>query len=155
EDEVPNLHDRVAWTIHVLRGVLRIVRALAHVVVNFTAWTTWSSLTHLPEVVFASKPQDTLARRAHLLPKTLGIFVGRDFRVAFINGEPQSRRIEFQNVDQQLPGILDRVFLEIISKRKIAEHLEERVMPGSFSNLVQVVVLAAGAHTLLRRGSAH
>ncbi len=122
---------------------------------NLAAWSTWPSLAHLPEIVFAAEAQDPLARRAHLLPKPLGIFVRRNFLVAFINREPQSRRIEFQLIDQQVPGKLDCVFLEIIAKGKIAEHLEERVMPGGFADFVEVVVLAAGAYALLRRSGAH
>src|SRR5215216_2400225 len=121
---------------------------------DLAAWPTWPSLAHLPEVVFATEAQDPFARRANLFPKTLGIFIGRNFRITLVNGEPQSRWIEFQNVNQQLPGILDRVFLEVVAKGKISEHLEEGVMPGRFANLVEVVVLAACTYALLRRGGA-
>src|SRR5215213_2739252 len=117
---------------------------------NLATWPTRARLTHLPEIVFATEAQDSLARCTGLLPQAFGVFVGRHLGVAFVNGEPQSLRIEFQNINQQLPGKLDCVFLEIIAKREIAEHLEERVMPRSLSDVIEVIVLAARAHTLLR-----
>src|SRR6185436_20019128 len=128
---------------------------LTHVVMNLAAWTTWASLAHLPEVILATEPQNTLARRTHLVPEVLRIFVGGDFLVAFVNREPQPRRIQSQHIHQQLPGKLNRTFFEIVAKRKITEHLEKRVMPGRLTDFVQIVVLAAGAYTLLRRRSAH
>ena len=54
----------------------------------------------------------------------------------------------------ELPGEADRVALEVVAEREVAEHLEEGVMPGGVAHLLEVVVLAAGAHALLRRGRA-
>src|SRR5260221_11769488 len=53
-----------------------------------------------------------------------------------------------------MPGELDRVFLEVIAERKIPEHLEESLMPHRLADFVEVVVLAAGAQTFLRRTGA-
>src|SRR5215213_2455879 len=117
---------------------------------NLTTWSTRARLAHLPEIVFAAEAQDAFARRADLLPKAFGIFIRRHFRVAFVNREPQPLRIEFQLINQQFPGQLNRVFLEVVAKRKITKHLEERVMPRGLSNFVKVVVLATCTHTLLR-----
>src|ERR1051326_3781292 len=155
EDQVPDLHDCVAWSIHVRSGVFRVVRTRSHVVMNLAAWTTRAGLTHLPEIIFLAKAQDALARRADFSPETLGIFIRRDILIAAIDREPQTLPIEFQNVDEQVPRITDRVLLEVIAEGKIAEHLEERVMPRSFSDFIEVVVLAAGANALLRRCRAH
>src|ERR1043165_1033080 len=155
ENQVPDLHDRVAWSIHVRGGVFRVVRTRSHVVVNLTAWTTRAGLAHLPEIIFLAEAQDAFARRAGFRPETLGIFIRRDILVAAVNGEPQTVRIQFQNVDEQVPRVTDRVLLEVIAEGKIAEHLEERVMPRSFSDFIEVVVLAAGANALLRRCRAH
>ena len=44
--------------------------------------------------------------------------------------------------------------LEVVAEREIAQHLEEGVMPGGVADIVEVVVLAAGAHALLRGGGA-
>src|SRR6185369_15139719 len=86
EDQVPDLHDRVAGSIHIRGGIFRIVRTVAHVVVNLAAWTTGAGLAHLPEVVFLAEAQDPFARRADLGPETLCIFVRQDVFIAPVNG---------------------------------------------------------------------
>ncbi len=55
----------------------------------------------------------------------------------------------------QLPRQFDGAILEIIAEREIAEHLEKRVMPRGVADIVEIVVLAAGAHAFLRGGGAH
>ena len=52
---------------------------------------------------------------------------------------------------EQLPGEQDRALLEIIAEGEIAEHLEEGVVARGVAHIVEVVVLAAGAHAFLRR----
>src|SRR3546814_20547746 len=44
----------------------------------------------------------------------------------------------------------DRLVLEIVAEREVAEHLEEGVVPGGIADIVEVVVLAAGADAFLR-----
>ncbi len=46
---------------------------------------------------------------------------------------------------------LDRDVLEIVAEREVAEHLEEGVVARGIADIVEIVVLAAGAHALLRR----
>jgi hypothetical protein len=41
-------------------------------------------------------------------------------------------------------------FLEVVAEREVAQHLEEGVVPGGVADVLQVVVLAAGAHAFLR-----
>jgi hypothetical protein len=48
----------------------------------------------------------------------------------------------------------DRLFLEVVAEREVAQHLEEGVVAGGVADIVQVVVLAAGPDALLRRGRA-
>src|SRR6185295_16845490 len=48
-----------------------------------------------------------------------------------------------------LPGVLDRLLLEVVPKGEVAEHLEEGVVARGVAHLLQVVVLAAGADALL------
>ena len=155
EDEVPHLGDDVARAVDVRGAVLRVARIGAHVVMNLAARPARTGLAHLPEIILAAKAQNSFSRRADLLPEPFRVFVRTDFIVAFVNGEPHARRIELELVDQQVPGKLDRVFLEIIAERKIPEHLEKRLMPRGLADLVQVVMLAAGAHAFLRRAGAH
>ena len=46
--------------------------------------------------------------------------------------------------------ILDRIVLEIVAERKVAQHLEERVVARRIADIVEIVVLAARAHAFLR-----
>ena len=54
----------------------------------------------------------------------------------------------------QIPGELDGAVLEVVAEREIAEHLEKRVMPRGIADIVEIIVLAAGAHAFLRGGGA-
>src|SRR5690349_5222868 len=58
---------------------------------------------------------------------------------------------ELQLPGDELPRKPDRIALEVVAKREIAEHLEERVMPRSVSDLLEIVVLPPRAHALLAR----
>ena len=55
---------------------------------------------------------------------------------------------------EQLPGPLDRLLFEVVAERPVAEHLEEGVMVGVHPDVLEVVMLAAGADALLRVGGA-
>ena len=61
---------------------------------------------------------------------------------------------EAELLGDQVPGELDRERLEVVAEGEIAQHLEEGVVPGGVADIVEVVVLAAGAHAFLRRGGA-
>ena len=58
--------------------------------------------------------------------------------------------VDAVDLGEQLPRPRDRVLLEVVAEREVAEHLEERVVARRLADLVEVVVLAAGAHALLR-----
>ncbi len=79
-------------------------------------------------------------------PKGLVVF-GEDG-----DGELVLGQAEF--LGDQRPGPFDRIGLEIVAEGEIAEHLEERVVAGRIADIVEIVVLAAGAHAFLRRGGA-
>ena len=49
----------------------------------------------------------------------------------------------------QLPGVGDGVFLEIVAEGKISQHLEKRVVTVGEADVFEIVVLAAGAHAFL------
>ena len=83
-----------------------------------------------------------------LLPEVEGLVV------VDIDGDhqPVARQAEF--LGDQVPGELDGALLEIVAEREIAEHLEEGVVARGVADIVEVVVLAAGAHAFLRGGGA-
>jgi hypothetical protein len=51
---------------------------------------------------------------------------------------------------QKLPGIGDCLFLEVITKGKISQHLEKGVMPRRPTDIFQIIVLAACPYAFLR-----
>ena len=59
--------------------------------------------------------------------------------------------VESEHVGDELPRPRDRVGLEVVAEAEVAEHLEEREVAVRAADVVEVVVLAAGAHALLRR----
>ena len=86
-----------------------------------------------------------LGQAGDLLPQVERLIVLGEHR----DGQPLRRQAEF--LGDQVPGELDGVVLEIIAEREVAEHLEEGVVARGVADIVEVVVLAAGAHAFLRR----
>ena len=80
----------------------------------------------------------------NLAPMTKG------FVIRVIDGDGQLVRVDTPVARDQGPGVMDRLFLEIIAEGEVAEHLEEGVMPGGIADIVEIIMLAAGAHALLR-----
>ena len=48
--------------------------------------------------------------------------------------------------------MFNRLFLEVIAKAEIAQHLKESMMSGGVANIIEIVVLTAGPDTFLRTG---
>jgi hypothetical protein len=119
---------------------------VAVVVEDFRTRAAWSGIAHRPEIVGAGDPQDSAVRQSgNLLPEFEGLVV------VDIDGRGQLLRRNAELFGHQIPGKLDGAFLEVIAEREVAEHLEKRVVPCGVSDVVEIVVLAAGAHALLRR----
>src|SRR2546430_15382538 len=75
------------------------------------------------------------------------------FIVAVVHGDvdPVGSDTEPVLPRHPLPGVLDRLLLEVVAEGEVAQHLEECVVPGRVADLLQVVVLAAGPDALLAR----
>ena len=147
EDEVPELQEPVS----VLLGTPRraTVDGVALVVEDLRARAAGSRVAGGPEIVRGGDPDDAaVGQPGHLLPQVVG------FVVVVIDRDEQSLLVEPEVPRDERPGILDRGRLEVIPERKIAEHLEERVMTRRVADVVEVVVLASGAEALLGRGGA-
>ena len=84
----------------------------------------------------------------HLGPEVVGLVVG------VVDRRPQPVGRQLVDLGEQLPGELDRVLLEVVAEREVAEHLEERVVARGVADVLEVVVLAARAHAALRGGGA-
>jgi len=117
---------------------------LAPVVENFRAGTA-RAFPDVPEVVL--HPVNPPVRQADLfMPDFVGFLVFR------VDRHRQPVRIETEplSVGQELPAPRDRFFLEIVPDRKIAQHLEKRMVPPGFPHVFDVV----GADAFLHVGDA-
>ena len=89
---------------------------------------------------------DPVVRQAgDLLPEVDGLVVG------VVDGDQQlvgrQRRSPWSAGSRR--GSI-ALLLEVVAEREVAQHLEEGVVAGGVADIVQVVVLAAGADALLR-----
>ena len=55
---------------------------------------------------------------------------------------------------EKLPSPFDRFCFEVVSKRPVAQHFEERVVIRVVADIVEIVVLSAGTNAFLRVSSA-
>jgi hypothetical protein len=114
-----------------------------------------AGLAHLPEVVLRVAVVDVVVGQAgNFFPDAGGVHVtlDADRRITLVHGYVQARRVDAPDLREQLPRPRDRVALEVVTERPVAEHLEERVVPARATDIVKIVVLAASADALLRVG---
>src|SRR5690606_21922990 len=70
--------------------------------------------------------------------------------IIFIDGKDKAVWRKLVNLCQQLIAVDNGIALEIIAKAEVAEHLEKGVMARRRADVLQIVMLAGNAHTLLR-----
>ncbi len=155
EDVVPDLDVAVAVFVRAARGAAGDLGAV--VVEDLGAGAAGAGVAHHPEVVghvaaalVVADAHDALGGHAHhLVPDFVGLVV------FLVDGDPELFFRQLELLGQQAPGELDGVVLEVVTEREVAQHLEEGVVARGVADVVQVVVLAAGADALLRgRGAA-
>ena len=142
EHEVPDLEP--AWA--VLRVIGDALGSLGQlrtpIEMDLAARTARTGLGHPPEVVVVAvvdvaPARHAIRRQADLIapdrPGDLVIGVGR--RRQAVLGDAQV-------ASQEVPGVVDRLALEIVAEAPVPEHLEERVVAGRPPDLLEVVVLA-------------
>src|SRR5690606_35543189 len=108
--------------------------------VYLTARPTGAGVAHLPEVVLIAEPVDPIGGQSgNLLPELPRLFVG------VMNGDAElvGAQTQVRIAGDELPGEADGVALEVVAERKVAEHLEERVVAPGKAHLLEIVVLAA------------
>jgi len=151
EHVVPDLD--IAVAVFLGRAGRAAVNAFAVVVEDLGAGATGTGVTHRPEVVgsvaralVVADADDAFLRYADVVvPDIVG------FVVLGVDRDPQLVGRQLQHGGEELPGVLDRVLLEIIAEAEVAQHLEEGMVARGVADVLQVVVLAAGAHAALRR----
>ena len=147
EDEVPDFDEPVA----VLAGAARRAagNVVAVIVEDLGTRPAGARGPHRPEIVGGRDADDPAFRQpGDLLPQIEGLVVLGVYR----GQQPVRRQPEFPG--HQFPRELDRQFLEVVPEGEIAQHLEKRGVPRGVAHVVEIVVLAAGAHAFLRRHGA-
>ena len=147
EDEIPDLDETVAVGIGTAGRAPGDVGTV--VVEDLRARAARAGVAHGPEIVGASDAQDLVRREDRRSSSTT-----RRLVVVHIDGDQQALLRQGEVLGEQLPGERDGVLLEIIAEGEIAEHLEEGVVARGEADIVEIVMLAAGAHAFLRRGGA-
>ena len=71
-----------------------------------------------------------------------------------VNRGQQTRFVDPEIAGQQFPGKGDRVGFEIITETEITQHFEKRVVARGIADIVQIIMLATGAHAFLAGGGA-
>ncbi len=143
EHQIPDFDEAIALR---FRRTRRSAPDLVAVIVeDFGARPARTGVAHLPEIVGTGDADDAgLGQPGDLLPEIECLVV------VDINGRRQLVLEKAEFPGNKIPGEFDGAVLEIVAERKIAQHLEERVMPRGVADIVEIVVLAAGAHAFLR-----
>ena len=82
------------------------------------------------------------------LPDTVGL-------VVFIKyGHPKLFDRQVVVLGDQLPVVLNCLYLEVVAEGKVAQHFKEGLMTAGMAHVVEVIVLAAGPNALLAGYSA-
>ncbi len=147
EHQVPDLHVAVP----VLVGRAR--RAAGHfgpvVVEDLAAGAAGAGVAHRPEIRLLAHARHARGGHARLIDPQF-----RRLVIVAVYRDVQSLRIELELAGHELPGEADRLALEVLAEREVAQHLEEGVVAGGVPDVLQIVVLAAGAYAALAGGRA-
>ena len=166
EDEVPDFDAaRVALVDEVAAGDLardvEVARAGREVDVEFAARAARAGVAHHPEVVLFVAVDDVVGGveagcdedfRPVLV--RLAVEAGGVAGAGRVDGGVDARGGKLPALDDEFPRPFDGFLLEVIAEGPVAEHLEKSVVIGVEADVLEVVVLAAGADALLRVGGA-
>jgi hypothetical protein len=128
--------------------------------VDLGTGTARSGVAHHPKIVFAVAVDDVDLRiqtgsRKGDCPILVGFLI-KCCRITFarcIDSGVKAAWRKVPPVDQKLPGPIDRLSFEVIPKAPVAQHLEERVVKGIETDIIEVIVLAAGSYAFLSIGN--
>lgn len=134
EDQVPDLHVPL-----VVDGRAALDAELgASVVVDLGTGTAGAGDAHGPEVVLLPQALDALGGDTDpVAPDLLGLVVVQ------VDRDPQTLGVEAEaavrhGAGEQLPGVVDGAFLEVVAEGEVPAHLEEGAVPGGLADLFDV-----------------
>ena len=145
EHQIPDLDEAVAVLVRAARRSAGDM--LAVIEEDLRAGAAGAGIPHGPEVVGGRDRNDAVVGQAGDLLPQLGRLL-----VLGIDGDQQLIRGQAELLGHQVPGQLDRQILEVVAEGEVPQHLEEGVVARRVTDVLEIVVLAAGAHALLRGG---
>ncbi len=140
EDEVPELQVAVLGAEVAVSAVLGTT-----VVEDLRARAAGAGDAHRPVVLGLAQTHDPVVGQAgDPLPEL------HRLRVVLVDARVEAALLEApaavgDRLGDQVPGQLDRAFLEVVAEREVAAHLEERAVPGGLADVLDV----GGPHALL------
>src|SRR4029453_8910178 len=139
EDEVPELEEALAGATRRALGPAA-ADSLAPVVEELGVRPARAGAADRPEVVGAPEPDDSLGRHAHALTEDHRglVLTEAELWIAGEDAAPEPVGVDLHVVEDELPSELDRALLEVLAKRVVAEHLEEREVVAIEADLVDV-----------------
>ena len=143
ENVIPDLHISVAIAAGAAVGAAAAV-FFAAVEVYFGAGAAGAGAM-LPEVVGFAETDDVFFLYADLIFPDVICFV-----VFLVNGRPEKVAGDFERFCKEFPSPFESFFLEVIAKREVAEHFEERAVARREADMLYIVcadALLAGCHT--------
>jgi hypothetical protein len=115
------------------------------IVENLAARSAGTRVSHGPEIRTFAQAGAARGIDSNLLrPDSCGFLVLSEDR------DPKPVLGDPQRPGHEVPGVVDRLALEIVAEAEVAQHLEKRVMPRRVADVFEIVVLAARAHAALR-----
>ena len=155
EHVVPDFDVAVAGAGHAEAHRLGAGEVVPAEVVHLGAAAAGPRFAHRPEVVLAQLA-DPLGRQVPT-PDGVGVVVARHLRHRVPAAEDRGVQAvgrQLPDLGEQRPGEGDRVGLEVVAEGEVSQHLEERVVARRGAHVLEVVVLPADPHALLRGGGA-
>ena len=143
EHQIPNLDKAITILIGAAGRAAR--NALAMVEENLRTRAARTGIAHRPEIITGRDADNLIFRQTgDFLPQRISLIVFG------INRGQQFLSRQLQLFGQEVPRIVNGLFLEIITEGKITQHLKKRVMARRIADIVEVIMLPAGAHAFLR-----
>ena len=151
EHQIPDLDIAVAIFLRSSRGSA--FDFFTMVIENLGTRATGAGIAHAPEIValvgfatgLVTNATETRGIHADFLePDVCGLVV------LVIDRDPKLFRRQTHHLREKFPGELDGLTLEVVTKAEITQHLEESVMSGGVTDILQVVVLTPGTYAALR-----
>ncbi len=137
EHQVPVLQEALVLP---ARQIVRLAVLHTAVDVQLRARPARTVRPGLPEVLRARAAHDPLARNAQLQPVLDRLLVGAQAQavVAFEHRHPDVLLGEAEHLARELPRERDRLALEVVAEREVAQHLEERQVARGVAHVVDV-----------------